>query len=110
MAIEDAFRHGPQTPEPVPFATRTAHPRSPTTLVLPRGSDAPRGLIAYQCAMDAGCDRRFPSYAMRAGTEKVTVFTGLPMMWAAIIGEFARIGRERLFVNHEFVQVLTRAE
>lgn len=32
------------------------------------------------------------------------------MMWAAIIGEFARIGRERLFVSHEFVQVLTRAE
>ncbi|WP_431843930.1 hypothetical protein [Calidifontibacter indicus] len=77
MAIEDAFRHGPQTPEPVPFATRTAHPRSPTTLVLPHGSDAPRGLIAYQCAIDAVSDRCFPSYAMCAGTEKGTVFTGL---------------------------------
>lgn len=32
------------------------------------------------------------------------------MMWATIIGELSRIGRERLFVNHEFLQVLTRAD
>ncbi|MCW2866844.1 MAG: lipase, partial [Marmoricola sp.] len=40
-----------------------------TTVVVPelRDGEVPRGLVAYQCAIDAVSDKCFPSYALRVG-------------------------------------------
>lgn len=71
-----------------------------TTVITPRGSDsAPvRGLIAYQCAIDAVSDRCFPSYALRAG---VRAWGAIPQLELALVATLVGQGYAISIADHE---------
>lgn len=73
-----------------------------TTVVRPTGRPGDgsrvRGLIGYQCAIDAVSDRCFPSYAMRAG---VKVWGALPQLELILVGHLVRMGFAVSIADHE---------
>ena len=71
-----------------------------TTLVLPHlpPGGAPRGLVAYQCAIDAVSDLCFPSYALRAGKLPLGA---LPPLELSFIGDLLERGFAVSIADHE---------
>lgn len=71
-----------------------------TTLVRPRRArgKAPRGLIAYQCAIDAVADRCFPSYALRVGARS---WGALPPFELILVTYLLRQGFAVTIADHE---------
>lgn len=71
-----------------------------TTVVVPAGHEpsGPHRLIAYQCAIDAVCDRCFPSYALRA---RARSWGALPQFELMIIAAFLQRGYVVTIADHE---------
>lgn len=69
-----------------------------TTVMRRRGSTAPAGLIAYQCAIDAVSDRCFPSYALRAGAR---AWGALPQFEMMLIARLLDLGYVVSACDHE---------
>lgn len=68
-----------------------------TTVVLPHGAP-PRGVIAYQCAIDAVADRCFPSYALRYGAR---AWGALPQLELVLIAYLLARGFALSIADHE---------
>ncbi|WP_310961814.1 lipase family protein [Nocardioides terrisoli] len=71
-----------------------------STVVVPGGAQrrTPRGLIGYQCAIDAVSDRCFPSYAMRAGARP---WGALPQFEVILVAALLARGFAVSIADHE---------
>ena len=69
-----------------------------TTVMRARGTSAPSGLVAYQCAIDAVSDRCFPSYALRAGAR---AWGALPQFELFLIARLLELGYVVSACDHE---------
>ena len=69
-----------------------------TTVMRSRRVATPRGVIGYQCAIDAVSDRCFPSYALRAGA---LAWGALPQLELLLIARLLQLGFVVSACDHE---------